>query len=137
MPSGTFRMLAREFRRALKPVPFYCGPQAPTDYSDSQISIKSVYRSSRGDELISIALANTAANDCEQLRRDEWDVQWFYVHGKTIRFVDRSLELLSIADFDNDGHSEALFHKRGYDYDGYVLAYDRLRKFAEFRWTYH
>ena len=137
MPAGTLRILMREFRKAMKPVSFYCGQPASPDYSDNQIVVKNVYSSSRGDTLISMALANPAARNCAQLRRDEWNVQWFYRHGNTTRFLDRSLELLAIGDFDNDGHSEVLFHKRGYDYDGYVLAYDRLQKFAEFGWTYH
>jgi len=62
---------------------------------------------------------------------------WFYVNGKDIRLIGQSLELIDAGDYDHDGHSEVVFHKSGYNYDGYILVFDDMRKQIEFGWSYH
>ena len=44
---------------------------------------------------------------------------------------------IDAGDYDNDGHSELIFAKPGYNYDGYVLYDDDLRHPVEFGWSYH
>ena len=50
---------------------------------------------------------------------------WFYVDDKDFRYLGQSLEFIDAVDYDNDGHSEVVFHKSGYNYDLYVFLYDR------------
>jgi hypothetical protein len=64
--------------------------------------------------------------------------QWYVVEpGGTVRFLDSGMWLVDAGDYDNDGKSELVFAVSGYDWDGYELFYDDLRKSAIFKFIYH
>jgi hypothetical protein len=109
-------------------------PHGP--YSDSLIQVRKSYASADGARLVQLALPDSAALQCDPT--EDWaSPHWFYVKGKTIRFLGASLEMIDAGDYDGDGHSEVIFHQCGYNYDGFILFYDGFRKRAEFGWTYH
>jgi len=107
------------------------GDLNPHEFTDKQILVRQYYKSWHGDELISLAVPSFEV-------KGEYDYeQWFCVRGNKISFLGSSLELIDAGDYDHDGHSEIVFHKRGYNYDAYVLVYEDLRKQLEFGWSYH
>jgi len=65
-------------------------------------------------------------------------MHWFAIEGTGApRFLDRDLTLIDAGDYDGGGHSELIFAKGGYNYDGYVLYDGDLRHAVEFGWNQH
>lgn len=100
-------------------------------FSDKQILVRGCYKSRHNDELISLAVPSS------EVKGDFDYVQWFHIQGNKANFLGSSLEFIDAGDYDNDGHSEIVFHKPAYNYDAYVLFYDNLQKQLEFGWSYH
>lgn len=122
------------FRKQVKSAPLSCDGKAIAGYSDRLIRGRKSYVSAGGSRLVQLALNDSAVRDCPE--DEAYASRWFFVEGNTIRFVGQSLELIDAGDYDNDGHSEVVFHKSGYNFDGYILLYDQLTKTAEFSWHY-
>lgn len=106
-------------------------------YADSAIRARKSYRSAAGARLVQLALDDTPVRRCDGPRDEAYDSRWFFVSSGETRFVGQSLEFIDAGDYDGDGHSEVVFHQPGYNFDGYVLLFDRLSKQVIFGWSYH
>jgi len=105
--------------------------------ADDHIQVQKTYKSAHGALLISLIEKKPPGRPEDSGPGDEPEPFWFYVNGPEFRLIDKSLELIDAGDYDHDGHSEVVFHKSGYDYDGYVLVCDQMRKQVGFGWSYH
>jgi hypothetical protein len=131
------KMLFATLRKDLGSVTFPCETRTQSGFPDSLIVMEKAYRSASGEELIGLRLNRSAIKkDCDEIPGESWESRWYLVESGRPRPIGQSLELIDAVDYDNDGHSELLFHKSGYNYDGYVLLYDRLRRQATFAWSY-
>jgi len=75
---------------------------------------------------------------CDGPPEDAFYGQWFVVApGGEIRFLDQGMSLVDAGDYDNDGKSELVFSKGGYNQDGYVLFYEDFKKRVQFEFSYH
>ncbi len=137
MPSpADVAKLVPDFRVAVGSVSFKCGGEGTLKYPDQAIKVASAYRSRGGSALLGLQI-DPQRLKCDEMPDENWVNQWFAVTAAGHHFIGRDLELIDAGDYDGDGASEVVFHQSGYNYDGYVLLYDRLRKQAEFGWSYH
>jgi len=124
------------FRVEVGTVAFKCDELGSVRYADDLIVLDKAYRANTGDSLIGLRV-DPHAHQCDEIPDDNWANQWFLVRDGKPKFLGSSLELIDAGDYDKDGSSEVVFHRSDYNYDGYVLLYDRLRQRAEFGWIYH
>jgi hypothetical protein len=136
-PSDVVDRVIPSFRKAVPSAPLSCTSKPTTHYSDQLIQRRQSFVSAEGVRLVQLALDDSAVRNCDSLRNQAFDSRWFYVGDTTVRPIGQSLELIDAGDYDKDGHSEVMFHKSGYNYDGYVLLYDSLQREAIFEWNYH
>jgi hypothetical protein len=61
----------------------------------------------------------------------------FFVDDEGIRYLQGSLTLVDVGDYDSDGINEFIFKYQGYNYDGYIIYYNNFKQFVEFGWNYH
>lgn len=109
------------------------------NYPDELIQSLKSYQSADGTRLVQLGLDDSGIRKCDfgPGDYDDYESRWFYVKGNTVRYIGNSLDLIDAGDYDNDGHSEVVFHQSGYNFDGYLLLYDGLQKQAQFGWNYH
>lgn len=124
------------FRKEVAGAPSHCEGDS-VRYADQAIRVRKSYMSASGVRLVQLALDDKPIRRCDGPRDEAYDSRWFYVNGGESRFVGQSLELIDAGDYDRDGHSEVIFHKSGYNLDGYVLLYGGLSKQVQFSWSYH
>jgi hypothetical protein len=136
-PSDVVERVVPSFRKAVPSAQLSCGGEPTKQYSDQLIRRRQSFVSAAGVRLVQLGLDDSAVRNCGELRGNAFASRWFYVDSTSIRPLGQSLELIDAGDYDNDGHSEVMFHKSGYNYDGYVLLYDRLQREATFDWNYH
>ena len=109
----------------------------PFNYSAKDIQVLRVYKDRSGRQLITMRLKpRKDAEECENAFELAWDTQSFLL-SKDVVYLGPGLELIDTGDYDNDGHSEALFWFSGEDLDGYVLFSDDFASKAEYLWNYH
>ncbi len=128
------------FRKTIGPVTF-CDKkygQKPTrDYADTLIQHVKSYHSNDTQYLISLQL-DMSHYKCDDISSDQWEVAWFYVDtGGSVRYIGSGMTLLDAADYDNDGISEVIFWRDGYNENGYVLFYNHFNSHVDFTWNYH
>lgn len=77
-------------------------------------------------------------NKCEDVQSDTWAASWFHVNKEgSVRYIGRGMTLLDAGDYDNDGESEIIFWRSGYNEDGYILFYKQFINRVDFTWNYH
>jgi hypothetical protein len=108
----------------------------PWDFTPEDLVLYKSYRSASGRELVSIGI-DPEKIGCDLLGEPQWSNNWFLIENGKVDFLGTQMELVDAGDYDKDGHSELLFWFSGYNRDGYVLAYDQLRRKAEYIWSYH
>ena len=139
-PAVVVERLIPSFRKAVPVATLACASKATAHYGDGLIRGHQSFVSSAGVRLVHLALDESAVRNCDEVAQEGlegYGSHWFYVDDKDFRYLGQSLEFIDAGDYDNDGHSEVVFHKSGYNYDGYVFLYDRLQKEVTFDWNYH
>jgi|SRR5579871_4992136 len=103
---------------------------------DGQVVLLKAYRSRSGTMLFAL-LASGQAPAPDEVPGPEWSPHWFVDDGSgEVRFLGSELMLVDAGDYAGDGHSELIFAKSSYDYDGYLMFYDDFRRSAAFGWNY-
>jgi hypothetical protein len=110
-------------------------PPAAWAYSASDLVFSGSYGDKAGKKLVGLNL-NPRRNNCDGPPDSVWATHWFVV-GKTVQYLGRSLSLVDAGDYDGDGQSEVLFWYSAYNEDGYTLFYDGFRKHVDYHWIYH
>lgn len=111
-------------------------PPELLEYGPADLVLYKSFRSVSGRELVSIGI-DPKKYQCDGPREPEWSGNWFLLDGEKIEFLGHQMELVDAGDYDNDGRSEMLFWRSGYNKDGYVLMYDGFRQKVEYLWSYH
>lgn len=105
-------------------------------FADNDVELLKAYRSRGGLLLFALVLAHLAPSP-DEVPGPEWTPHWFVADASgAIRFLGSEMMLIDAGDYDGDGHSELIFTKAGYDYDGYLLLWDDLHRSAIFGWNY-
>jgi hypothetical protein len=105
-------------------------------YADNDVALLKAYHSHGGLLLYALVLAHLAPSP-DEVPGPEWTPHWFVVDASgAVRYLGSEMMLIDAGDYDGDGHSELVFAKAGYDYDGYLLLWDDLRRSAVFGWNY-
>lgn len=108
----------------------------PFEYAVKDLEVLWSYGDKAGRRLITARLKRLKDTDtCDGFYEQEWDAHTFLLTPKVD--LGPGLDLVDAGDYDNDGHSEALFSFSGYNRDGYVLFSNRFATKAEFLWSYH
>jgi len=106
-------------------------------FADRDVRVAGAYRA-RSGRMIAALRIDPKRNRADGPPGPEWSDHWFVFDGAAApRFLERGLALIDAGDYDGDGHSELIFAKSGYNYDGYVLYDDELGRAVEFGWSYH
>jgi len=104
-------------------------------YPDANVVVKKSYGSSRGWLIAQLSLIGYK---CDGPPDEAIAYQAFAVPPQQqIRFLDSGMSLVDAGDYVNDGRSELIFVKGGYNRDGYKLFYDDFRRGATFQFGYH
>ena len=103
---------------------------------DGKVVLLKAYRSRSGSMLFAL-LATGQAPAPDEVPGPEWSPHWFVADDAgQVRFLGSELMLIDAGDYAGDGHSELVFAKSSYDYDGYLMFYDDFRRSAAFGWGY-
>jgi hypothetical protein len=103
---------------------------------DGKVELLKAYRSRSGSLLFAL-IATGQAPAPDEVPGPEWSPHWFVTDGADqVRFLGSELMLIDAGDYGGDGHSELVFAKSSYDYDGYLMFYDDFRQSATFGWSY-
>jgi hypothetical protein len=95
------------------------------------------YRSAAGEVLFAVAIRDRKRS-ADEVPGPAWSPHWFVANGSDpIRFLGSEMALIDAGDYDNDGQSEVVFMKVGYNFTGYVLFFDNFHQSVEFGWSYH
>ena len=109
---------------------------AKFNLADGVVELLKAYRSRSGSLLFALIVTGQAPAP-EEVPGPEWSPHWFVTEGPDqVRFLGSELMLVDAGDYDGDGHSELVFAKSSYNYDGYLLFYDDFRRSAAFGWSY-
>lgn len=104
---------------------------------DGKVELLKAYRSRSGTLLFALIVTGQAPAP-DEVPGPEWSPHWFVADDAgQVRFLGSELMLIDAGDYGGDGHSELVFAKSSYDYDGYVMFYDDFRRSAAFGWSYH
>lgn len=130
----------KEFKKNVGPVTFcdkQYGQKPTTNFADNLIHHIKSYKSNDGQYLVSFQL-EMSRNKCEDVQSDTWAASWFHVNKEgSVRYIGRGMTLLDAGDYDNDGESEIIFWRSGYNEDGYILFYKQFINRVDFTWNYH
>jgi len=103
---------------------------------DGKVELLKAYRSRSGDLLFALIVTGQAPAP-DEVPGPERSPHWFETDGSgQVRFLGSELMLIDAGDYGGDGHSELIFAKSSYDYDGYLMFYDDFRRSAAFGWNY-
>lgn len=106
-------------------------------FSDDDVKPVKVYRSAKGNALFSLAIRGRK-RPADEVAGPAGSSHWFIASGtEPIRFLGSEMALIDAGDYDNDGQSEVVFMKVGYNFTGYVLFFDDFRQSVQFGWAYH
>lgn len=106
-------------------------------FGDGDVRPIKVYRSADGKVLFALAIRGRKP-PADEVHGPAWSPHWFVAGGsEPIRSLGSELSLIDAGDYDNDGQSEVVFMKVGYNFTGYVLFFDELRQSVEFGWVFH
>jgi hypothetical protein len=106
-------------------------------FRDKDVKLVKAYRAKSGRVLFALELSKTVPH-ADEVPGPERQAHWFAGDApQALKFLGSGLALIDAGDYDGDGHSELVFAKSGYNYDGYVLFSDDFRAAAEFGWSYH
>lgn len=106
-------------------------------FSDRDISVQKVFRSTAGQLLVGLAI-NEQRKSCDDIRDPARTEHWFMKRGdESPHFIGNEMHVVDAFDADNDGHTEWLFSFSRYNEDGFVLFFDGFRKSVQSRWHYH
>jgi len=105
-------------------------------YTVKDLILLKSYKNIKKEKLIQISF-NLKNSSCEG-KSDAWCKRyWFYISEEKVKFIGENLEPVDAGDYDNNGQSEVLFWKSGYNKDGYQLFYNQFEKSIEKSWSYH
>ena len=105
-------------------------------FADDDVALLKAYRSRGGLLLYALVIAHLAPSP-DEVPGPEWTPHWFVADASgAVSYLGSEMMLIDAGDYSGDGHSELIFSKSGYDYDGYVLFWDELRRSAVFGWSY-
>ncbi|HXQ39715.1 MAG TPA: hypothetical protein VN821_00510 [Candidatus Udaeobacter sp.] len=103
---------------------------------DGKGELLKAYRSRSGSLLFALIVTGQAPAP-DEVPGPEWSPHWFVTDSSgQVRFLGSELLLIDAGDYGGDGHSELIFAKSSYDYDGYLMFYDDFRRSAAFGWNY-
>jgi len=108
----------------------------PFAFTAGDMKVYGAYRSRSGDHLVAVGL-NPERYGCDGPAEAVWSPQWFLLRQGSTDYLGSQMTFVDAGDYANDGHTELLFWKSGYNEDGYVLFYDDLRGEARYTWKYH
>lgn len=138
-PISVLQKCLEAFRREVGPITLCdeeSGHKAVINYDDSRVRHIKTYRSKDGEYLASFQL-DIALNKCAEVS-DVFGVRWFIINKSgPARYIGKGMTLLDSGDYDNDGVSEVVFWRAGYNEDGYILFYNHFSDHIEFTWNYH
>lgn len=106
--------------------------------SKAKVEVNKSYESRSSDARL-ISLTITGARilpETDEISENDMNI-WCYTSGGEIRYLNSEMLLLDAGDYDGDGEAEIVFKVQKYNYDGYILYYDNLKKHLEFGWSYH
>jgi hypothetical protein len=136
-PQAVIERVSPTFRKDVVTQGLVCDGKASLQYSERMIHTGKSFVSASGVRLVELTLDKAAVPQCNQPLGEAFFPRWYYVDHKTVRLIGQSLQWIDAGDYDQDGHSEIVLHKTGYNYDGYVLLYDKLERQVTFAWNYH
>lgn len=104
----------------------------------AKVEVNKSYKSQSGDaKLVSLTITGAEiipyTDDFTENNKDIW----CYIGNGEVRYLKSEMLILDAGDYDGDGKVEVVFKTEKYNYDGYVLFYDDLKKHVEFGWSYH
>ena len=94
------------------------------------------YRDNAGRELVSVNV-DVAGLECDFDYDPYLKTLVFLIAGGEVRLIGPDSQLVDAGDYDNDGKSEVLFWRGGYNRDGYTLFYDDFHQHVNYWWGYH
>lgn len=106
-----------------------------TKLNNQNVSLLKAYKSSKDEVLFGIS--TIAKYECDGPSSEEYSIHWFYKTKNSVKFVGNQIMPIDAGDFDNDGKSEWMFSKSGYNLGGYKLFYDNFKNSVKFEWVYH
>ena len=106
--------------------------------SKVKIEVNKSYKSQASDaKLISLTITGAKiVTETDDFSENNTDI-WCYTSRGEIRYLNSEMLLLDAGDYDSDGEVEIVFKVQRYNYDGYILYYDKLKNHLEFGWSYH
>jgi len=120
---------------------FHCNGAPNWDWSEIEVTIDDVdvfkaYKNNSNQVIFSAGLAVKHRTDCDGPIDSSSLPIWFYL-DRDLKIIGYELDLLEIADFDNDGSVEFLFSHSGYNEDGYTLYESDFSQRYDYYWGYH
>ena len=140
--NDTLMSLRQQFRKKFPKV-LNCPKEGqtwrPWKYADGNIKLLKGYSSRNGWFVAALVLKEYRCDGPYDFNSDDpYAAQWFVIGpDKRVRFLGGDMWLVDAGDYDNDGKSELLFSVAGYNWGGYRLFYDELRKHVDFEFNYH
>ena len=129
--NGDLRRAFADFRRQVRT------EDSGVEFSDGDVRPGKAYRSAAGEVLFALAIRGPKP-PADGPPGPAWSPHWFVANGAgPIRFLGSEMALIDAGDYDNDGQSEVVFMKVGYNFTGYMLFFDDFRQSVEFGWSYH
>jgi hypothetical protein len=136
-PGAIITKLTSRFRADVGAAPLQCGATPTKHYPNRLIRRGDAYISTGGTAVVMLELDPSLLRDCDGPPDEAFDNRWFLIDSKDIRLIGRSLDWIDAGDYSGEGRSQLVFHKSGYNLDGYVLVWGGLKNQAEFDWSYH